>query len=329
MIYKSYLLEQNFDLLKTNLTLFYGENLGLQNDFKKIIKKKNNNALIQNINQEEIINNKNNFFIEILNTSLFNEEKIYFINHGNDKLLDTIKEIEPKLENRRIFIFAEILEKKSTLRNYFEKSKNCSSIACYQDNEISIKKIIQNRLKEFRGLNNVNLNIIFSNCNLDRVKLNNEIDKIILYFQDKIIHTENLELLLNDKFNDNFNNLKDEALCGNVKNTNNLISDTILQSEKNIFYLNLINQRLKKILDLREIANNENLEEAINKIKPPIFWKDKASVLNQAKKWNSTKIKKMMEKTYKLELELKSNSLINHNILIKNLIVDICNVANS
>ena len=35
MIYKSYLLEQNFDLLKTNLTLFYGENLGLQNDFKK------------------------------------------------------------------------------------------------------------------------------------------------------------------------------------------------------------------------------------------------------------------------------------------------------
>ena len=100
-------------------------------------------------------------------------------------------------------------------------------------------------------------------------------------------------------------------------------------SRKNIFYLNLINQRLKKILDLREIANNENLEEAINKIKPPIFWKDKASVLNQAKKWNSTKIKKMMEKTYKLELELKSNSLINHNILIKNLIVDICNVANS
>ncbi len=59
------------------------------------------------------------------------------------------------------------------------------------------------------------------------------------------------------------------------------------------------------------------------------FWKDKTSVLNQARKWNSTKIKKMMEKTYKLELELKSNSLINHNILIKKLIVDICNVANS
>ena len=36
MIVKSYLLEQNLDLIKENsLVLFYGENLGLKNDFKK------------------------------------------------------------------------------------------------------------------------------------------------------------------------------------------------------------------------------------------------------------------------------------------------------
>ena len=37
----------------------------------------------------------------------------------------------------------------------------------------------------------------------------------------------------------------------------------------------------------------------------------------------------MLNKTYNLELKIKSNSLIDKNILLKNLIVDICNQANS
>ena len=40
-------------------------------------------------------------------------------------------------------------------------------------------------------------------------------------------------------------------------------------------------------------------------------------------------IDKILDKTYNLEIELKSNSLINKNILMKKLIVDICALANS
>ena len=35
MIYKSYIVEQDVNTVKENLGLFYGENLGLKNDFKK------------------------------------------------------------------------------------------------------------------------------------------------------------------------------------------------------------------------------------------------------------------------------------------------------
>ena len=41
MIYKSYLVEENFKLIKSNIVLFYGENLGLKNDFKDKIKIEN------------------------------------------------------------------------------------------------------------------------------------------------------------------------------------------------------------------------------------------------------------------------------------------------
>ena len=39
MIYKSYLVEGNIKILQNNINLFYGENLGLKNDLKFIIKK--------------------------------------------------------------------------------------------------------------------------------------------------------------------------------------------------------------------------------------------------------------------------------------------------
>ena len=39
MIFKSYLVEENFGLIDKNFNLFYGENIGLVNEFKNKIKK--------------------------------------------------------------------------------------------------------------------------------------------------------------------------------------------------------------------------------------------------------------------------------------------------
>ena len=49
----------------------------------------------------------------------------------------------------------------------------------------------------------------------------------------------------------------------------------------------------------------------------------------QALKWDKKKIKKTLDKTYEIEKKIKSNSIINKNILIKKLLVDICKMANS
>ena len=202
-------------------------------------------------------------------------------------------------------------------------------MACYADNEISLKKIILDKLKGYTGLSSQNINIIIENCGLDRSKLNNELIKIATFFRNKIIDTDKLEALLNLKVNDNFNLLKDQALVGDKTKTNKLISDTILENEKNIFYLNIINQRLIKLLEVNKNTKDGNIEGAINKIKPPIFWKDKALFSLQARKWNKFKLRKMLHQTYKIELKIKSNSQVSQSLLIKKLLVDMCCLANA
>ena len=197
---------------------------------------------------------------------------------------------------------------------------------CYEDNEISLKRIIQQNLRDFKGISTENVNIIIENCSLNRSRLKNELEKIRSFFLEKVLETEKLKKLLNLKTNDDFDKIKDAALLGRRKDTNKLLSNTLLETEKNIFYLNSINQRLGKLL---EINNNNDIEKAVNSLRPPIFWKDKPNFISQAKIWDQSKIKLMMKNTYNIEIKVKSNSSINKDILIKKLLIDICELANA
>ena len=329
MISKSYILERNISQINKNLFLFYGENLGLKNEFKNKIQFNQPKNKIIKFTEGEILKNPKNFFDEIFNFSLFEEQKRYFIDQASDKILSVIEEIENKMGEQKVYLFSEILEKKSKLRGYFEKSEDCVAVACYPDTEINIKKIIEEKLKGFTGLNTQNINLIIDKCNNDRVKLINEIGKIYTYFEDKKIEYKQLEKILDNKVNDNFNLLKDSALNGDIFKTNKLLGDTFIDIDKNVFYLALINQRLNNLVEVFKLSKNDTLIEAIDKVKPPIFWKDKPSFTEQAKKWNERKIKLIMKKTYDLEIKIKSGLSIKIDLLLKKLILDICIIANS
>jgi len=329
MIFKSYLVENNIKILDKKLVLFYGENIGLKNDFKNNLLKVFKNDEIIRLNQEEIIKNKNKLFDEINNISLFEKKKTFLIENVNDKILEILIELDTTgITDNKIYLFSDILDKKSKLRAFFEKSKKCGVVACYPDNEISVRKIIQEKLKEFKGLNQQTINLIVENCNLNRVKLNNEIEKIKACFQNKILEEEKLINLLDARINSDFDMLKNAAFAGDLEKTNKLLSDTIMEDEKNIFYLNSINQTLNRLIQVCDM-NVGDIEIAINQLRPPIFWKDKPIFKDQAKIWRKEKIKKMLDETHKLEISIKSNALVKKNILLKKIIVDLCFAANS
>ena len=327
MILKSYQVESNFNTIRNKIVLFYGENLGLQNEFKETIKKLNKQNKILNIDQEEILNSSQYLFNELNNQSLFEDIKIIIINNANDKILEIIKEANTIINDNKIYLFGNLLEKKSKIRNFFEKENNLDIVPCYKDNEISLKKIIEKELKNYKNLSPNIINFLNENTTFDRIKLKNEIDKIKTYFVNSTINIDELQKLLNLKEDDDFNDIKNHAISGNSKKTNDLLNTCTLENEKSIFYIAMINQRLTRLneIDLK----NKNLEKIINEIKPPIFWKEKPMFLAQAKSWNKEKLNKAISMTYSSEIRMKSSSEVNKTILLKKLIIDICNLANA
>mgnify|MGYP000551008465 FL=1 len=62
MIYKSYVFEEQIKEIKKNFFLFYGENLGLKNEFKNLIRQDHNKSEIFKFSQEEVLKNQDIFY---------------------------------------------------------------------------------------------------------------------------------------------------------------------------------------------------------------------------------------------------------------------------
>ncbi len=330
MLIKSFIVEKNISLLEEyENVLIYGENDGIKEDLREKIKEKNNDSEKINIFQEEILKNKNLLLKEVQNLSLFNNKKIIFLHEITDK---TYKEIIECLENKtketKIYIFSQILEKKSKLRNYFEKDKKFGIIPCYKDNERTLINYVNLKLKDFKGLTPQIISLIISNSSLDRKIINNEIIKIKSFFTKKIIDLKQLQELLNIKFNRDFNEIRDASLLGDKIKVNRLLGEIQFQSEDFIFYLNNITSRITKLLEIQNInEETKDHEIALDMLKTKVFWKDKPIYIEQLKKWNNQKLQKTLNKIGKVELLMKKNSQIKNDVLIKNLLINVCNQA--
>ena len=121
MIIKSFeISKKKFD--KQNIFLVYGENEGLKNEIVEILKKKLS-GILEKFDETQIINNKELFYEKLLNQSLFEKEKIIVINRCSEKIYEIIESITERVSlDTKIILNAYSLEKKSKLRNLFEKS---------------------------------------------------------------------------------------------------------------------------------------------------------------------------------------------------------------
>ena len=138
MILKSYIVEKNLTTLdEYSKVLAYGSNAGIKDDLKKKIKNNNKDIEIINLFEDLILKDKEIFYNNVSNQSLFFNKRIIFINNASDKIFD-ILEGHLKKDNIKIYIFAENLDKKSKLRKLFETKKDLAIFACYEDNERSL-----------------------------------------------------------------------------------------------------------------------------------------------------------------------------------------------
>ena len=303
-----------YEILKKKLDqnkffLLYGNNSGLIKDtLKKIIKSKMSNNIF-NYDEIDIIKNPKIFEENVNNKSFFDDEKIIIISRATHKIFKTIEEtVEENLDDVVIILTSGILEKKSKLRNFFEKNKNTICVPFYEDNLQTLSLLAQNFFKEKKiSISQLNINLIIERCSGDRINLNNELEKIHNFsIEKKSINTEDILKLTNLSENFDVAELVDNSLAMNKKKTLYILNENSFTGEDSVMIIRIFLNKLKRLLKLQsEIKIKKNVENTISTHRPPIFWKDKDIIKRQMQIWSLEKIQKLMIKVNNIELFVK------------------------
>jgi DNA polymerase-3 subunit delta len=308
MIIKSFEIKK-INLNQNPLLLLYGKNEGHKSEvISDILKDKNKNDKYE---EKEILDNLNNFLENLFTRSLFEDEKVIIIKRVSDKILKVVNQIIDKnLENIIIIFDAELLDKNSKLRKFFEKDAKTICIPFYPDNQQTLNKIVTSFLRKKNiNISQIVINFIVSKSNGDRAILQNELDKIEnLSLTKKKITTEDIAKITNLVENHSVLEIADNCLAKNKNKIIKIFNENNFKDEENILIIRTLLTKSKKILKLsNEYKKNKDLELTIKTSKPPIFWKDKEITKQQLLKWSPENIKKLIYEIHNIELIMKKN----------------------
>ena len=317
MIIKQFDLKKNI-IREINFFLLYGKNFGLiedtiKNSLKPILPKN-----IFNYEENDILKNIPSFRENLVNKSFFESEKLIIINRVTDRLFNLIKELtDQNIRDISIILVSDGLEKKSKIRNFFEKSKQTICIPFYEDNIQTLSLVAQKFLRERKiDVSQQDLNTLAERAKGDRINLRNELEKIESFsLNKKKIGINEILKLTNLSENYDISELVDNCLSRNKKKINKIFNENNFNQEDCLLILRIFLSRLKRLLKLYLDPNIKiNIDKAISSHKPTIFWKDKEILKKQIKILNFEKIKELIYKTNKIELIIKKNPNISIDI---------------
>ena len=324
MILKQYEISK-INLKEFPVLLFYGQNSGAKEEEMLNLINRDKDIKPDIYEEKQVLENYETFHNHIISDSLFEEKKIIIIKRGTDKLLKIIQDLtEKRLSNLLLIIDSANLEKKSKLRNFFEKNKKLICIPFYLDSTSQLNQIINNYFKQINfPISQSNINLIVNKSNGDRGILKKELQKIEMFISNKKkLTSTNLTELLNIAENYNISELVDECLAKNTKKINIILNENNFNNEDCIVIVRTFLNKSKKILKLSsEFKKNKNLDLTISSAKPPIFWKDKEITKQQINEWKPENIKKLIYELSEIELKIKKNLSISVN-LITNFILE-------
>ncbi len=314
MIIKDYQFEK---IISSNSTfsayLIYGPNEGLVREkIKQIVSKKDDSEIIH-ISGKDIDGDPSLLDQSINTFSMFNSHKVIVLNNFKDKHINQIESLNfEMISNTTLLVQESILPKSSKLRKFFESHKIFHSIACYDDDI----KINMQTIENFSKTNSIKLNrdvkeYLVQVLGVDRMININELEKIVLFCNDKTEAPDlnDIKELLNDTSSNTFQIMNDAIMFGETSKSSKIIYKLISEGINPISIIRSLSVHLKRVKSVNiEIKKGKNFEDAIQKLRPPVFWKDKNNFRSHCMKWNLRRLDRVLSKLLDAEITCKTDS---------------------
>lgn len=326
------------DITSVHAALLYGPDQGLISErqdiiIKNILGDKYDPLTCIKLDALYLIKNPDKLYQEINNISLIPGKRLFVIYNVTNSFYKIIKEtLDNSKSDDFIILTAGELLPSSSIRKYFETTKNIISFPCYVDDLRTISNIVRNELANLNPSNEI-IQYIANNISGNRLIIKQELNKIKTFYltaQPTTIDINAIKSLLTESHVNDFQDFTNSVADKNTKKAIHLLEDLLSSGFPGVTLIRVLTNYLYRIFELKSlIAENSDFNTSIKQLKPPVFFKQKDLLKKHLTLWHSKELELIIQKLTELETTCKTYSSVNTNTLVKFFILIISKKKNA
>lgn len=220
---------------------------------------------------------------------------------------------ERSIVNAFIVLEAGNLGPRSRLRRLFEASVQGAALPCYADDDVARCLVIDGMLRDAgKEVARSSLEFMAAHLAGDRGVARRELEKLLLYTleDDKKLTLEQIVACVGDESEHVLEDIAKAACSGNTVELAHAYDRCIATGQSDISILRALFRHLQRLHET-SIARDrgDDVVQAMSKLRPPVFFKDKAQFTAQVSKWTSLRLQDAIGVVMNAERSCKSTGV--------------------
>ena len=246
--------------------------------------------------------------------SMTGGRRVVRLRDATDSVTSAVMEALKANGDALIIIEAGDLPPRSKMRNLFEKADDAAAIPCYADEGAGLEELIRKALadaglKPSAGVTSW----VANNLGSDRMVTRMELEKLALYASGQAeVTLEDAQAVIGDAAAVTLDDVVFTALGGNIKGLLIALSRARFEG---ITAISILRATARHLTRLEEAVSanmaGETADQAMKKLRPPVFFKQKTDFLNQMQRWQPKKLSRARMEIVQAELDCKSTGTPN------------------
>lgn len=251
---------------------------------------------------------------EAMAMSMLGGRRVVRIHAAEDGVSSIIKGVLAELKPADAFIVigAGSLSPRSSLRLLFENAENAAAVPCYVEDERDIGRVIADALKS-AGFTISSEALVYMAGQVvgDRAIVRSEVEKLITYIgaTQKSIALEDVIACTGDSAALSLDDLAKNVASGQFAEADRILRHVMSEGIPAITALrSLQNYFMKLHITKSRIEKGESKDEALRKLRPPLFFKVKPAFEFQLSGWSLTQMENALALLSSVEAKCKQTA---------------------
>lgn len=228
------------------------------------------------------------------------------VRDASDKLTPLLKDFLADSPGEAfVVVEADDLPARSTLRKLFEADKRAAALACYHDDARGLEAVVKGFFAEAGiGISREAVGFLSSQLGGDRALTRRELEKVLLFKGGGgEITLEDAEACVGDSA---LLSLDDVALAtagGNLAALERALGRSFKEGNAPVTLLRAVARHFQRVHAVAGASGS--VEDAMGRLRPPVFWKTQAAFKAQAEAWRPAGLARAMDRLLEAEAACK------------------------